>query len=194
MFTISSFMFHCDYLVKSKITLGMIMIGMSLLAAEVAAGARFPNAVEKKIVITGPSADSVAKLLGLSRNISLRLGKPEAWAVYNLKQDTPERIWNYEDAPARYNTIEYSPSRGSWLAISPYWLDLGTAIPARLTGAYRFGSPVLREESDKTDPWMKILRRLKSDPEWNGASETRFVRCFSSLEGISLCIKVFRVS
>ena len=72
--------------------------------------ARFPGAIEKKIVITGKAAISIAELLGLSSSgpssISLQLGRNDAWAVYLFKQDTKEKLWNDNNgSPARYKKL-----------------------------------------------------------------------------------------
>jgi hypothetical protein len=76
-------------------------------------GARFPNAVEKKFVVTGDGATSVAALLGMSTSgsssISLPLGTGMTWAVYLLKQDTKTHLYN-GDGPPRWNRVTFSAS------------------------------------------------------------------------------------
>lgn len=174
---------------KLNIILGIIILSTSSFAF----GARFPNAVEKKMVITGSAADAVAKLFGLSTHISLRLGRSDAWAVYLLKQDTNKKLWNDNNgSPERYNTIEYLSSKVSSLTIFPYWLDSGTRLPVPKTGYYSFSSPFLSEAFNQDDPWMKLLRRLQSDPAWNNAAKIPFLRCFLSCEEINICIEVTR--
>jgi hypothetical protein len=97
-----------------------------------AAGARFPNAVEKTFVITGDAAASLARLLGMSTSgspsISLPLDKGVGWAVYLLKQDTKTPIYN-GDGPPRWNRVTFSASPLPTLTLAPYWLDLATALP-----------------------------------------------------------------
>lgn len=172
---------------------------LSVFTSVSVSAARFPNAVEKKMVLTGPAAVSIAELFGLTSSVpsstSLQLGRGDAWAVYLLKQDTKERLWNDEGAPPRINVVEFSSSPIPSLAISPYWLDLGTRAPDPKEDYYAFSSPFLSEKLDQDDSWTRLLRRLKTDPEWNstakGYFQVQFHRCFSSLDGIELCIEVF---
>jgi len=161
-----------------------------------ASGARFPDAVEKTIVITGEAAVSLAELFGLStsgpNSLSLRLGRGNAWAVYLLKLDTPERLWNAnEGCPARYNTVEFSPSPVNSVTISPYWLNLATRHPEPKP-AYAFESPFLTGMGEPDDPWTGLLLRLKTETGWNGESERPFQRSFRSAEGVEIRLRVFR--
>jgi hypothetical protein len=158
-------------------------------------GARFPNAIEKKIVLTGEAAISIAELFGLSSSglssISLQLGRNDAWAVYLLKQDTKEKIWNDNNgSPARYNTVEFSTYPTSSLTISPYWLDLGTQRPGGKVGYYSFSSPFISERLDLNDSWTQLLRRLMRESGWSSNASQQFQLCFTSLERIELCFLV----
>ncbi len=173
-----------------KLTPFLVIIMVSI--PSFVSGAKFPNAIEKTFVIRGPAADSVARLLGLTHNVSLRLSKADAWAVYLLKkQDTAIEEFDYENAPPCYNKVEYISDKVSSLILYPYWLDLGTRLPEPKVGCYTFGSPLLTEKIKQDDPWMKILHRLKADPAWNGSKDVPFFRCYPS-EKITLCIEVYK--
>lgn len=156
-------------------------------------GARFPNAVEKRIVITGGAARSVAGMLGLgsagTASASLQLGRNDAWAVYLLKHDTKQEITN-GDGPDRYNTATFSTGRPS-LSIGPYWLDLGTGAPDTKPGYYSFGSPFLSEALRSGDVWTKLVRRLRGEPGWNHSATPQFERCLTSSERTEICIRIY---
>ena len=169
--------------------LGVVLCGPAFAA-------RAPDAVERKIVLTGPAALAVAKLFEIAApgpsSISLRLGGPEAWAVYLLKQDTAQPLWNDNDgSPARYDSLALSAGPEPTLTIDPYWLDWGTGLPNPQSGYYSFGSPFLSEKLDQDDPWTRLVRRLKAEPEWKGADRVQFRRCFASPDGTELCVEVW---
>jgi len=171
---------------------------LGVLVSATAYAARFPDAVEKRIVLTGPAAVSVAELFGLSpsspHSVSLPLGRGDAWAVYLLKQDTEEKLWNdNEGSPARYNAMEMSYGPVPALAVSPYWLDLGTRLPETKAGYYSFGSPFMPAALDGEDPWTRLVRRLKAGPGWDENAQMPFRRRFASPDGVELCIEVFGV-
>jgi hypothetical protein len=67
------------------------MLMLLLVGLCPALAARFPDAVEKKIVLVGGESASVAELFGLngsqSASVSLPLGRMDAWAVYLLKNN-----------------------------------------------------------------------------------------------------------
>ena len=173
----------------SAAVLAMIAGG---LATAPASAARFPNAVEKRIVVTGNAAASVAALLGLSSSqpsTTLQLGKSDAWAVYLLKQDTKTPLSSGK-GPPRYNRVTFSVSPIASLTIQPYWLDLATQLPESKPGYYSFGSPFLSEQS-ANDGWSQILRRLKGEPGWNANARPQFRRCFVSNEKAEICIAVY---
>jgi hypothetical protein len=179
-----------------RIVIAVFLFGMVLSMPLY--GARFPNAIEKKIVITGKAAISIAELLGLSSSgpssISLQLGRNDAWAVYLFKQDTKEKLWNDNNgSPARYNSVEFSASPVPSLTISPYWLDLGTRLSERKVGCYSFASPFISEKLDMNDPWTQLLRLLIRESDWSSNAKQQFQRCFISLEGIEICVKVFGI-
>lgn len=160
-----------------------------------ASGARFPNAVEKTIVVNGAAAVSVATLFGFSLRgasaVSLRLGQYDAWAVYLLKRDTKTELSN-GDAPVRYNLVKFSAIPSASLTIAPYWLDLATQHPETKVGYYSFGSPFVSEDLNGNDSWIKLLRRLKKESGWNGKARPQFQRCVMSPEKTELCLSVFR--
>lgn len=176
------------------ITVAVAAVIFSVLLPVSVSGARFPNAVEKQITLSGDAAVSVASLLGLSSSgpssISLQLGQSDAWAVYLLKHDTMREITN-GNGPARYNLVRFSATPIASLAIGPYWLDLATQLPATRVGYYSFGSPFISEDSKSNEPWAQLLRRLKRESGWNSNGRPQFQRCFTSAEKNELCIDVY---
>lgn len=175
-------------------TVALIAILSSTLFPIAASGARFPNAVEKTVVVTGDAATLVAGLLGLSsagaRSATLQLGRNDAWAVYLLKHDTKHEITN-GDGPPRYNAAKFSPAGGAALSIGNYWLDLATQLPDSKPGYYSFGSPFLSETLSGNDAWSKLVRRLRDEPGWNRGATPRFERCLTSPERTEICIRVY---
>jgi hypothetical protein len=179
-----------------RIVTAVFLVG-TVLAVSVY-GARFPNAVEKRILISGEAAISIAGILGLNTSgpssISLQLGRNDAWAVYLLKQDHEIRLWNdNEGSPTRYNKVEFSTTPVPSLIISPYWLDLATRLPESKLGYYSFGSPFISDEFDPNGPWTQILLRLMREPGWNADAKQPFNRCFTSMKEIDLCVDVFHM-
>jgi len=176
------------------ITAAVAAASLSVLLPVSVSGARFPNALEKQIVIRGDAAVSVATLLGLSStapsSASLQLGSGDAWAVYLLRHDTKKEITD-GNGPARYNNVRFSPAPTASLTIGPYWLDLGTRLPEMRAGYYSFSSPFLSEDSTSNDPWMRVLRRLKRESGWNSNGRPQFERCFASPEGNEICIDAY---
>lgn len=162
-----------------------------------ASAARAPDAVERKITFTGQAAVSFGELFGLSHGaastVSLRLGLPMEWAVYLLKQDTKRPLSNdTEGVPARYDVIEFSPAPVPSMTISPYWLDQGTRQPHPEDGSYSFESPFLREDLPGSEPWTRLVKRLKAGPGWADDADTPFKRCFASPDRVELCVRVLR--
>jgi len=188
--------------VERLLTMNRTVIGFAaglcgLAACVPALAAKAPEAVERRITLTGPAALSFGELFGLSpgaaSNASLRLGRATAWMVYLLKLDTKERLWNdNEGSPARYDAIEFSPTPVPSITISPYWLDLSTRLPYPEAGSYSFESPFLREDLPGDEPWTRLVKRLKAGPGWNGVDGTPFKRCFTSTDGVELCVRVLR--
>jgi hypothetical protein len=178
---------------RATVVLAAGILGGVLCAPVFAA--RAPDAVERKIVLTGPAALAVAKLFEIatsSSSASLRLGRPDSWAVYLLKQDTVTPLWNdNEGSPERYDSMAFSSSPEPSLTIGPYWLDWGTGLPNPRPGYYSFGSPFLSEKLDQQDPWTRLVRRLQAEPEWKGAARVQFRRCFASPDGTELCVEVW---
>ncbi len=177
------------------------VIVIALVVALVAAAlplvaAKFPTAVEKTIVLSGPSATTLAALFELSDAapaVSLAMGRGTAWAIYLLKQDTPERLLNDNNgSPPRWDELRYSAGPVPTLTISPFWLDLGTALPSPQVGAYSFSGPFLPEKLEGDDPWTKLVRRLEKDPSWKKEGRQPFHRCFASTDGTEICLDVFK--
>jgi hypothetical protein len=176
--------------------LGMVLLPLLMLVPM----ARYPNAIEKTVVLKGGAAASVAGLFGLSSSgsVSLPLSRSDGWAVYMLKQDTPERLLNDNNnqAPARYNVLEFSPSPTPSLRISPYWLDLETGAHSKPKPGYSFSSPLVPEKPDATNPWSVFLQRLKKEipqAEWSKmqkGEQLSIQRCFGFEENWELCIDV----
>lgn len=155
---------------------------------------RFPRVVAAIVVITGKAAVSLAQLLGMSTSesssVSLPLDKGVAWAVYLLKQDTKTPIYN-GDGPPRWNRITFSASPLPTLTLAPYWLDLATALPNSRPGYYSFSSPFIGEDLKASDPWTRMLRRLKKEPGWDGKGFPQFQRCFTSTDETGICVAVY---
>jgi hypothetical protein len=170
----------------------ILMVPMS------ASGARFPNAVEKTVVLTGEAAVLGAELLGLSAQTPssppLRLGRGEAWAVYLLKQDTKEPLYNDNDgSPPRYNQATYVAAPVPTLTLGPFWLDRGTKLPDPKPGEFSFGSPFLPAALDGSDPWTRIVRRLQQERGWTTGAYPEIQRCAGPPDGPSLCVVVYGV-
>ena len=147
-----------------------------------ALAARFPDAVEKKIVLVG----------GESASVSLPLGRMDAWAVYLLKKDTKVELTNdNEGSPPRLDVLEFSNTPIPSLTIQPYWLDLATRHPSPSVGFYSFSSPFISQELDQSDPWTQLVKRLKKQAQWNNGARTQYRRSFSFSNGASLAIEVF---
>jgi hypothetical protein len=159
-----------------------------------ASAARFPNAVEKQIVVSGDAATTVADLLGLTSpsgaSASLKLDRHDAWMVYLLKHPTDQELTN-GDGPDRYNVVKFTASPRASLSIGPFWLDLGTGAPNSQPGYYLFGSPFLPETLRSGDPWTRLVRRLRSEPGWNNSKVPQFQRCVTSPERTEICIRVY---
>jgi len=159
-----------------------------------ASAARYPNAVQKTVVITGEAATAVAALLGMttagSSSVSLPLDKGVAWAVYLLKQDTKTPIYN-GDGPPRWNRVTFSASPLPTLTLAPYWLDLATALPNSRPGYYSFSSPFIAEDVRASDPWTQMLERLKNEPGWVSKGWPQFQRCYTSTDKTEICIAVY---
>jgi hypothetical protein len=159
-----------------------------------AAGARFPNAVEKTFAVTGNAATSVATLLGMptsgSASVSLPLDKGVAWAVYLLKQDTKTPLYN-GDGPPRSNRVTFSASPHPTLTLAPYWLDLATALPNSRPGYYSFSSPFIAQGLKANDTWTQMLKRLKNEPGWDSKGFPQLQRCFTSDDKTGICVAVY---
>ena len=176
-------------------------IGVLLFAVVLpvsAEGARYPDATERQIVLTGEAATSAAALLGLTgpgaAPVSLRLGPGEAWAVHLLKRATRESLHIDSNAPpARYNRTAFTASPAPTLSLSPFWLDLATALPANQPGYFSFGSPFISEKPDPNDPWTRIFRRLRGEPQWSPAAVPQVRDCSTSAEGDELCVELYGV-
>lgn len=176
-------------------TIPLIVLA-NLFVINPASGARFPNAVERKMVFTGKGVIPMAELLDLtaphpSYN-SYVLGKGDTWAVYLLKHDTKVELFNdNEGCPPRHNKIEYSSTPAPSLIMSPFWLDLGTQGPDPKPGYYSFSSPFLSEKLDQDDPWTRLVKRLIKDPDWHAGERIKYKRSFDFAEGKQLEIVVF---
>lgn len=173
-----------------------MLVLVSSVAYDPAEAARFPDAVEKTIVLSGKEASTVAGLFGLTdahpSSVSLQLGRPDAWAVYLLKKDTKVELLNdNEGSPPRYDVLDFSMSPTSTLSVHPFWLDLATRHPSPTPGDYSFSSPFISEALDHNDPWTQLVKRLKKESSWNGGARSEFRRAFSFSGGATLSIEVF---
>jgi hypothetical protein len=172
------------------------MLMLLLVGLCPALAARFPDAVEKKIVLVGGESASVAELFGFngsqSASVSLPLGRMDAWAVYLLKKDTKVELTNdNEGSPPRLDVLEFSNTPIPSLTIQPYWLDLATRHPSPSVGFYSFSSPFISQELDQSDPWTQLVKRLKKQAQWDNGARTQYRRSFSFSNGASLAIEVF---
>lgn len=134
--------------------------------------ARYPNAIEKTVVLTGEAAVSVAKLFGLACAGSVSL---------------PVQI---KAEQAEYNVLTFSPSPEASLSISPHWLDLQTGPPWQ-PGAYAVYSPLVTAELDTSSPWWLLLQHFKKETppaQWQKGHSAR--RCFDFAHNLELCIEV----
>ena len=174
----------------------LLVLALPLAFARPLAAAKFPHAIEKTIVLKGAAAKDAAALFELSESnpaVTLRMGRGTAWAIYLLKQDTPTRLLNdNEGSPPRFNELRYAATPEPTLTISPFWLDLGTALPSPQVGSYSFSGPFLPEKLEGDDPWTKLVGRLMKDPSWKKEGRQPFRRCFPSTDGAEFCIDVFK--
>lgn len=169
----------------------------ALLAAFVpveASAARYPNAIEKTVVITGDAAVSMAALFGLpvtaASSAPVRLDSGMGWAVYLLKQDTKEKLYN-GDGPPRWNALTFKPGPTPTLALAPFWLDMATALPNSKPGEYTFSSPLLDASGAGADAWSHALHQLKREGGWNPKGFPQFERCFESTDKARICVDVY---
>ena len=161
-----------------------------------AVAARFPNAIERTVILQGESAASLATLLSLGltgkSRARVQLGRNSAWAVYLLKKDTPKELSNPDQGmPDRYNDIEFSPFSVPSLTIGPYWLDDGTRAPDRRNGRYSFLSPVIADSQPRNDAWAHLIDVLRADPAWKAGSKPVFQRTFPFAKGAKLGLQVW---
>ncbi len=174
------------------------------LAAAIAAGsmpargARFPNAVERSFTLSGTTAAAAAAFLGLAgkgvSSLALRLGRGEAWAVYLLKQDTSEPLYNDNNgSPSRDNIVAFNGAPAPTLMIGPFWLDQGTRQPEPKPGYFSFGSPFLPEGGEGTDPWAELLRHTRQEEGWTPGARPEFQRCFGKVPDAELCVEIYRL-
>ena len=175
--------------------LALLLALPMILTAMPACGARFPNAVEMSVTLTGDGAKAAAEMLGLAGPdappLSLRLGQGEAWAVYLLKQDTLEPLYNDEHMPPRFDAASFAATPVPSLTLGPYWLDLGTRLPEPLVGQFLVGSPFLPAALDGDDQWTRLLRRLKAEPGWSADTYPSIQRCYAADDRARLCIEAY---
>jgi hypothetical protein len=88
--------------------------------------------------------------------------------------------------------VTFSPGPIPSITISPYWLDLATALPNTEAGAYELESPFVSDELPGSDPWTLLVKRLKANPGWSTAGGTPLDRCFTDTDRVELCITVLR--
>ena len=159
-----------------------------------ACGARFPNAVERSFTLSGAPAAAAAAFLGVTERGTFRLGRGEAWAIYLLKQDTPEPLYNDNDgSPPRDNVVAFTAGPVPVLTLGPYWLDQGTRLPNPEPGAFSFGSPFLIEATDGGGPWAALLRRAQAEADWRPGAQPEFRRCFGPAAGGELCVTIYQI-
>lgn len=175
----------------------LVALAAAVLFCDHAAAARFPNAVERSFTLHGEAARSAAGWLGLDAgragSLSFRLGRGEAWAIYLLKQDTPEPLSNdNKGSPPRHNTLAYESSpKTPKLTLGPFWLDLGTRGPQPLPGTYSFSSGFLPAALEGDDAWVTLARRLRSDPAWSSGARPQLSRCVADDLRVELCLEIY---
>ena len=194
-------------LCKARDVFALVLLAMFFCAN--ATAARFPNAIEKKIVLSGQDAVAIAELIGLSAKnkpeLRLPLGPNDSWAVYLLKDDTPRKLLNSDDGmPERFNTITFSPSPSPSLTISPFWLDQGTALPNPEPGVYSFsstsfpfadvernswGRQVTSAERTSWGPLVNAMKNIKA-VDWKGGYR-KAERGFHFADGAELLIQLW---
>lgn len=163
-----------------------------------AGAARAPNAVECTLEMKGEGLAALAKLFGLTddgSHVELPLGEGTAWAVYLLKQDTPVKLSNAQGQPPRFNRVSFQSQGGTAVQIGPFWQDMGTAAPNSRPGVYEFFSDTFPEALTGTDPWISLIRELKSSPSWRESATRKsgqrvFEKSFRSDDGSSLVFSI----
>jgi len=171
----------------------LFVLAATVLGSSSAAGARFPDAVERTFTLHGDAARTAAAWFGLDPAregaVSLRLGRGDAWAVYLLKLDTPERLWNDNDgSPPRIDTISYRPTPSPELTLGTFWLDLGTGLPNARPGSYSFASGFLPATLAGDDPWLVVARHLRPEPASHPTSDPQMRPCVADDHGVELCL------
>jgi len=169
---------------------------LTAFTATAVCAARFPNAVEKQVLLSGPAAVQVAAWFGLEgaadSSLSLPLGRGDAWAVYLLKRDTARELSNdNQGSPPRFNSVVFSPAPNPSLSISPYWLDLATRAPKPQAGYFSFSSPFLPGSLEQDEPWSRLVRRFKAGPDWRDGGAAPARRCAADEAGVELCVELF---
>jgi hypothetical protein len=169
---------------------------LAMAFASHAAGARFPNAVERTMVLRGENVASFARLLGIDTSgrsaVQVRLNKYVAWAVYLLKRDTPKELSNWDQGmPERFNQVEFSPSAPPTLAIGPYWLDEATRLPNSRKGCFSFQSPSITLPGPDGDAWARLIAAVRGEPSWDPDSRVAYRRSFPLADGARLELQVW---
>ncbi len=172
-----------------------------LIFPQGASAAKAPSAVECDIEISGKALDDLVKLLGLKADnpsVQFELSSFTAWAVYQLRQDTPQKLWNTEGQPKRYNSVSLRVgSNGApILLFKPFWLDQGTALPNFRPGVYSFTLETVDENSTEDSPQARLVKILKNSPDWRAIKEKRqgeiaYEKQFRSTDGIPLKLVVY---
>lgn len=159
-----------------------------------AEAARFPNAIERVVEVSGEEIKLLAEVLGLDKSnpkASLGLAESDAWAIYLLKQDTKTPLSNSKDQPQRFNTIEYSEDGIPSLKIGSFWLDLATSLPNSKPGSYSFTSHYVDASSEKNDDWFRAFEKLSLSETWvkikaPHSGDIAYQKVFNSKDGASI--------
>lgn len=129
-----------------------------------AQGAKFPASLPKTFSVTGETALSWAKLLGLPLDRGATLTyplRPAEVNAHNLRN--PE-----QSSDALSNQIIWDPS-GPSLKLTGDWLDQMTGS-IRKPPRFTFGAPFIPDDMSGGGPWVDLLRsfgfpREKTPPE-----------------------------
>ena len=164
-----------------------------------AQGAKYPNAIELTFNLYGNAAQELADLFAVTKNnseIAIELSENTAWAVYGLKDDLPTPLSNSDNQPSRSNVVRFTTASLPKLTIGPFWEDLATALPPSEQRGYRFSSQNIGTDLLGDDVLTRLLRKLKTKPEWQGQCvKEEFIAIFSKTfideHGSKLTLKVW---
>lgn len=128
-----------------------------------AAGARFPDSVERTFAFRGGAAREVASLLGLSPGAPAaewRLGPNDEWAALLREKPDPYVDGPRPAPPPRHVRAVLAGASGETVTLAGSWLDTTTGSSPR-SPRYQAGSPFVAD--GEAGPWADLVRRLLPD-------------------------------